>query len=90
MRRSSLPTWSGSGVGRVIVDGNDIGEAEYEISVSQPRHLKEARGSIIADSGVIWAVYQSGKNAVLALEDGKTVSFLITRGEPARGRATIA
>ena len=52
-----------SGVARVVVDGNDVGEAEYEISVSQPRHLKEARGSIIADSAVIWAAFESDTGA---------------------------
>ena len=50
------------GNGRVVVDGEDIGGAVYEISVTQRgSYLKEARGFLTAaDENILWTVFKQG------------------------------
>jgi hypothetical protein len=64
-----------SGDGRVLLDGEDIGEASYEIRVYGPKYLPEARGHIDADAPVIRRIVDA-RGAILQLEGGQTVKIL--------------
>ena len=78
------------GVGRVIVDGKDIGEARYEISVFKPNHLMNARGTLEAEGSVLWGAYQAKENPTLVLETGESISFLVSSARPFDRTARIA
>ncbi len=87
-------TYLGSltGFGSVNIGGEVIGDAEYDIRVYQPRNLKEAHGTLKADDGVLWKIYdsQAQGNATLLLEDGQTINFLIDSVSVGTGTASIA
>ena len=84
-------TYLGSirGSGRVLVDGEEVGEARYSISVFQPRHLKVANGTLEADDSVIWAAYQASRGCALVLEDGESVEFVYRQSSVGSGIAAI-
>ncbi len=73
-------TYLGSlrGTGRVLIDGEDIGGASYEIRVYRTKHRKEARGRIDADISTIQRFIEAN-GAVLQLEDGQTLQILLER-----------
>ena len=65
------------GVARVHVDGEDVGQAEFDISASQVGNMPEWLGTISADDGVIWAAHEAKQQPVLVLDDGWTIPFFI-------------
>ena len=64
-----------SGTGRLILDGKDLGAAEYEIDVSQPRFIPEARGIISSEEATIFDLV--GKKLVLKLESGESIDIIV-------------
>jgi hypothetical protein len=78
------------GSGRVIVDEKDMGEANYDIAVFQPRHIKEAHGTINMKSSLIWAVFNAGKPAKLVLQDGNAITIFVTTANVGEDSAAIS
>jgi hypothetical protein len=79
-----------SGTGRVSVGGVDVGEAQYAIAVFQSGQMKDAHGTIRAGEDLIWEVYQASDQALLQLENGGVVKFLVTNSSAGSGLADIA
>jgi hypothetical protein len=65
------------GTGRLLVKGTDLGQVEYEITVSGGSGLKDITGTIYADSMILKQAYDAN-GAVLVLDTGKHANVLVT------------
>jgi hypothetical protein len=66
-----------TGKGVVVADGADQGEVDYDIEVFRDGAMKTAAGTIDGDMPML-ARAQSSRTAQLRLEDGSTVSIILT------------
>lgn len=77
-----------SGDGRILLDGQDIGPATYEIRVYKERTLPEALGQIEADGSLLRQVL-GASGVVLQLEEGQTVRILVKQHDVLARRAEV-
>jgi len=68
--------YSVEGTGRLIVDGEDLGEARYDIAVSQDGTLKSVGGTLYADWRILTKALDARK-ATLISENGQDLEVLV-------------
>jgi hypothetical protein len=83
LRRGHLPMnhlGTLAGRGRVLVDGKDVGNIDYDIHIYQqdpPHGTKKSYGTATGAAPTLTAAYNARELAILELQSGGTVSFMI-------------
>ena len=72
----------------ITASDNELGKVGYSISVFRPRFVTEGHGYIMGPSEALQTAMQAG-GVVLTLEDGETVSVIVTHVSMQEDRADI-
>jgi hypothetical protein len=59
------------GTGQVVVRGNELGAAKYDVDVYQDGAFKTASGVISSGESVIWNAFNADEHATLLLSDAQ-------------------